>query len=694
MDDEQMGGSDLAQYDYAVFKKNSVIFNGRKASRLDFKANWDVEGNLVGAQLAFRDSENIQFDDAAVKDMFSLGLIVGEENARRIMDSRPDHGGQEISGSLTGESLAYFESVVPNAEKGSIKFNGREAVQIRYQAQFDEHEEFQSAEFEFIDGNGDTVDWAVAPDAETAAQIIGAANLKKIQRHHYVDLGGPASVSGALAGSNLAREEIQFYDFQPNTIEPGAVEPEFDSVVRDRAKRMAEERKATQRRQVNAAVERSEEQGLSEEERPSNKERAAGMDPHAMPDSVAKNFLKVEDRYYFKDQSIAFVDNGELLRARAEHKEVVKALVEIAETRGWDEITVRGSKAFRQAVWFEAASRGIEARGYVPSELDKAKLGELLKDSNTIEKGIKKTPQQERALDATPHEKNFAGADAMDTQGHESPKGSKLGDAPLPSGVLRRVEGKLVEHGAAKYQFDKKKSMNYFVKIETPEGGEQIIWGVDLRRAMADAAPAKGDKVTLDYHGNVAVTVKEPQYDQSGKFTGTVDVDTHRNEWRVTVDREKGPRTDKQEKPQAQRERQDSAPPAPESPKAAAAPVDPKAADKANTFATQPAREGVAKHGDLIGAYVTKEAAKKFAAQHLGEHSEATQQAFVAAVEAAMQTALKAGEVPQAPKVRSEKIQEVAEQGPAQLAGQKRKGKLSVVKEKPKSRDKEIDLER
>lgn len=605
---------------------------------------------------------------------------------------------EPISGTVTDRlqklSLSFGGQTTDLQDKGSIKFNGREAVQVRYTAQLDEQSLFKSGEFEFVDAKGDTVDWASAQDPAEAARIIGAKNVEEVERQHHLDLNAATNVSGALAGANLAKEDIQFFDYQPNTIEPGDVQPELDDVVRERAKRMAQDRKVTQQRQVNDAVEKNEEQGLTTDGGSDKKAKMDGIDPKAMPDSVAKNFLKVEDRYYFKDQSIAFVDNGELLRARAEHKEVVKALVEIAEARGWDEITVRGSKAFRQAVWFEASSRGIEAKGYVPTAIDKAKLGEILKDSNVIEKGINKTPQQERSLDATPHEKNLAQGDALDTQTHEASKSQKLGEAALPSGVLRRAEGKLVEHGPAPYQFNDKKSMNYFVKIETPEGEEQVIWGVDLRRAMAEAAPVKGDKVTLDYHGSVAVTVKEPQYDQAGKFVGTVDVDTQRNEWRVSGNPARAV-GDKDPAATAVKPTEKAAEAAPKQAAArASAPVDPKAHDKAKTFATDPAPEGVAKHPDLIGAYATKEAAKKFAAQHLGEHSEATQQAFVAAVAAAMDTALKAGEVPPAPKVRTEKVQEVTGQQKAQVTQLKTKGKPSVTKGKAKAHDKEIDMER
>ena len=52
--------------------------------------------------------------------------------------------------------------------------------------------------------------------------------------------------------------------------------------------------------------------------------------------------------------------------------------------------------------------------------------------------------------------------------------------------------GRLVEHGAAPFEHDPQKSDSYFVTLENDKGEQRTLWGVDLERAMKEAAP--GDR--------------------------------------------------------------------------------------------------------------------------------------------------------------------------------------------------------
>lgn len=47
-----------------------------------------------------------------------------------------------------------------------------------------------------------------------------------------------------------------------------------------------------------------------------------------------------------------------------------RALIEIAQARGWKEIEVTGSKKFQQSVYVEATSRNLSVRGYEPTQKD------------------------------------------------------------------------------------------------------------------------------------------------------------------------------------------------------------------------------------------------------------------------------------------------------------------------------------
>lgn len=103
---------------------------------------------------------------------------------------------------------------------------------------------------------------------------------------------------------------------------------------------------------------------------------AVSADPAAtaMPESVARRFLKVEDHYYFPDKTHAFVDRGNKLATRGHHPEVVRALIDVAKARRWDSITVKGSDEFRRSAWLEAARSGLVVDGYKPTALDLAEL--------------------------------------------------------------------------------------------------------------------------------------------------------------------------------------------------------------------------------------------------------------------------------------------------------------------------------
>ena len=108
-----------------------------------------------------------------------------------------------------------------------------------------------------------------------------------------------------------------------------------------------------------------------------------------VPDAVAQRFLKVERDYYFPDKTLAFSDRGNKLATRGAHPEVVRSLIEIAQTRGWDSITIKGTDEFRRSAWMEATQAGLQVAGYKPTALDLAELARK-PAANTVEKGSPK----------------------------------------------------------------------------------------------------------------------------------------------------------------------------------------------------------------------------------------------------------------------------------------------------------------
>ena len=94
----------------------------------------------------------------------------------------------------------------------------------------------------------------------------------------------------------------------------------------------------------------------------------------AVPEEVRRRFVQVKNRYYFPDGARAFTDRGTRLTASSENTEVVRSLIQIAEARGWAEVTVRGTERFRKEAWIAARMAGLEVRGYRPSEFEQGHL--------------------------------------------------------------------------------------------------------------------------------------------------------------------------------------------------------------------------------------------------------------------------------------------------------------------------------
>jgi len=105
-----------------------------------------------------------------------------------------------------------------------------------------------------------------------------------------------------------------------------------------------------------------------------------------MPESVARRFLKVEQEYYYQDQTLAFSDQGNKLATRGANPEVIRSLVQVAKARGWDSVTLKGTEEFRRSAWMEAAQNGMLVKGYKPTTLDLADLASR-PATNSVEKG-------------------------------------------------------------------------------------------------------------------------------------------------------------------------------------------------------------------------------------------------------------------------------------------------------------------
>ena len=231
-------------------------------------------------------------------------------------------------------------------------------------------------------------------------------------------------------------------------------------------------------------------------------------DASAIPQVVREQLVQVGKDYFFADGARAFTDRGTKLTTPSENSALVKSLVAIAQARGWQRVVVSGSERFRKQAWAAAREAGLEVKGYRASDFDEARL---------VRRLARRTDEPTQ-----PHVKQAR-------TGQEEVLGVRESRAASP----RQHSGRLIEHGAAPYQYDPRAPLSYFARIETSRG-EQELWGVDLERAFRESLsrPQLGDEVVLRAVKREPVTVRTRQQ-KPGEAADGKALTTHRNRWIV-----------------------------------------------------------------------------------------------------------------------------------------------------------------
>lgn len=116
------------------------------------------------------------------------------------------------------------------------------------------------------------------------------------------------------------------------------------------------------------------------------KERAVELG-ESLPDSIKFNYVGIPKNRFMRDEkvnyydksdteqvNIAFEDRKNGLHTSRQDEKTVKAMMDLAESKGWTAIKLKGTGEFKQKAWLEASLRGIETKGYDPTEKDKAEL--------------------------------------------------------------------------------------------------------------------------------------------------------------------------------------------------------------------------------------------------------------------------------------------------------------------------------
>ncbi|HET9239196.1 MAG TPA: LPD7 domain-containing protein [Oligoflexus sp.] len=236
-------------------------------------------------------------------------------------------------------------------------------------------------------------------------------------------------------------------------------------------------------------------------------------------DQVHNQFRVAGSRFYFKEQpsKVAFKDKGESLVSASNDERVAKAMAAMADAKGWKTISVSGHPDFKRQVWMEATLRGIDVRGFKPTEQD-LELLEGRRD-RTFQNSIAHVGDNQELT----HSKSL-----KDTETREHAQAQRSGlKGKNPS---RAYEGQVLDHGQANFNHDPDEKQSYFVTLATAKG-EKTVWGIDLKRAMSEGNVKSGDEIKLEFKGNTPVTVETLVRDKAGKVVGKEEITTMRNTW-------------------------------------------------------------------------------------------------------------------------------------------------------------------
>lgn len=253
----------------------------------------------------------------------------------------------------------------------------------------------------------------------------------------------------------------------------------------------------------------------------------AALDRTTVPPQVSDRFVRIDRDYYFASGERAFRDRGHKLVTASENVEVVRTLLQIAQARGWDDITVTGSKTYRLEMWRSGTAAGLRVRGYRPTPFDRAKLARDLGEGRQ---------RSEPRVDASAGPRSAAGQVPV-VRDPEAPARR----APAKRAGVREYSGRLLGHAAAPYEFHPHGDPSYYVRLDTSQG-ERVVWGRDFERALGDAKVQVGETIHVRQTGRKPVTVTREERGEDGRVVRRASRQAHRNEWAVDRHRDEPPK--------------------------------------------------------------------------------------------------------------------------------------------------------
>lgn len=84
--------------------------------------------------------------------------------------------------------------------------------------------------------------------------------------------------------------------------------------------------------------------------------------------SITEKDTKTLYAYSNDPDKVAFTEKYDKLIANDNNPALIKSMMEVAENKGWESVTVTGEKEFKREAWLEAKTRGLNIKGYEPNK--------------------------------------------------------------------------------------------------------------------------------------------------------------------------------------------------------------------------------------------------------------------------------------------------------------------------------------
>lgn len=233
---------------------------------------------------------------------------------------------------------------------------------------------------------------------------------------------------------------------------------------------------------------------------PSKKPKSPSVEAGDLPDAVRKRYYADKAKWsgepaFFTSAQMkdpAFRDQGRRLVTATESQEVVKDLVAIAQHRGWDKIHVTGTEAFRRSVWLEAGQKGLEIRGYKPSDRDLQELDRLRSNAskNTIAPMIARDAAESR-VPAPAHR-------SADTPAAARQPGQRADGRSMPNDRAIDSQMRVMEAVVRRCLFDNPEAVTRVMNVARAQLDAHVAAGRTIRPAVVrDTGPSAQRKAEM-----------------------------------------------------------------------------------------------------------------------------------------------------------------------------------------------------